>query len=103
MVTGVERTDELSVVVGVAVVVVVVVVVDVVGTDVVGGVVAPSAASRFLASFAIRSELSPPPAPGNLNPPMPPNRFPTLATGSASAGVPSALGGALASGSAAAK
>ena len=95
----------------VAVVVEVVVVVLAEGSAGVGSC-APSAASRFLASLAIRSELSPPPAPGSLNPPMPPNRLPTVAAGactcacacaSASGGVPSALNGALASGTAAAR
>ena len=83
-------------------VIVVAVVVVVVAAPGTAGVSAASA--LFLASLAIRSELSPPPAPGSLNPPMPPIRLPTVDAGAvASAGVPSTLGCALASGTAAAK
>ena len=93
--TGVERTDAVSLAVDEVVIVVVVVIVA--G----GAAVAPSAASRFLASFAIRSG-SPPLAPANLNPPIPPMRLPTVGTAAAGAetsgGVASVLGGALASG-----
>ena len=97
VVTGVERTDEWSLAVEEDVVVVVLVVTVAAS----GAVVAASAASRFLASLLIRSELSAPPAPGSLNPPMPPILLPTVGAAAGavvSAGVPSALGGALASG-----
>jgi len=97
VVTGVERTDEWSLAVEEEEVVAAVVVTVAAGS----AIGAASAASRFLASLLIRSELSAPPAPGSLKPPIPPILLPTVGAAAgalASAGAPSALGGALASG-----